>query len=63
MRTLTVQMPSELHSELFKAAKRADRSASLYVRDAIREKLAREPEPAVAEFPETDSKRPSRAAA
>lgn len=42
MKLLTVQVPDELHRELFSAAANSDRSASLYVREAIREKLGRE---------------------
>jgi len=42
MKLLTLQVPEELHSQLFHAAARHEVSASLYVRNAIREKLARE---------------------
>jgi plasmid stability protein len=46
MRLFNLQIKDELHAEITAAAARSDRSASGYVRDAIREKLAREAEPA-----------------
>lgn len=42
MRLFNFQIPDDLYDQLNQAAAASDRSASLYVREAIREKLAQE---------------------
>ena len=51
MKVLTVQISDELHSHLFDAAAEQDKSASLFVREAIREKIARATIKAVPDLP------------
>lgn len=41
MKLFNLQVTDELHAELMKAAAAADRSASAFVREAVREKIAR----------------------
>lgn len=55
MKVLTIQVPDDMHADLFLAAANRGESASLYVRDAIREKLARETHGEVVSFPAAPS--------